>query len=326
MKAKISIILRVAVSIGFIGFLLWTMKPHFSRIADTLSRTNLLLFSLGVGLFSSNVILFSVRLQLLFAGEGLKVPFGRVIQLSYIGFFFNNFMPTAVGGDIVKAYYSYRQTGEAAKSFIAVFMDRFIGLFSFVAIGALALLLSWKEVDIVLKKIVLIFAICGVAGFLVILNSTIANILFKIFSKIKVWNLGERLSKVYKAVHEYTNKKRLILAVMGVSAVSQCIYFTVIYILAKSLGTNPLLLTVFMIMPVVSVVTMMPSLGGLGLREGAILALFGPVIGSDNAFALSVLVLATLLVTSLIGGLIYATASQFRIKAKEMSKMKGYSI
>ena len=101
----------------------------------------------------------AVAVTVLFLGEGLKIPLGRVIQLSYIGYFFNNFMPTAVGGDIVKAYYAYKQTKKAAKSFISVFMDRFLGLFSFIFIAVFMLFISWKNIDIALRRIVLLFGL-----------------------------------------------------------------------------------------------------------------------------------------------------------------------
>lgn len=314
------------VSVGLVSFLLWSMRDNFGHIALTLKKTNPVLFLLAAILFILNALIISVRLKLLFVGEKLNIPLGRVIQLSYIGFFFNNFMPTAVGGDIVKAYYANKQTKETAKSFIAVFMDRFIGLFSFICIAIVALFLSWDNVSFTLKKIVLVFAVFGIVGFLVILNSTVAKIILKGLSKFNLWNIGERLSKVYRAVHEYKNKKKLILMVIVISIIAQSIYFSVVFLLAKSLNANIFLATVFLVMPIVSVVSMLPSLGGLGLREGAIVTLFGSFMGNEKAFSLSILLLAILLLTSLVGAVIYASAAQFKIKKAEIRKIETYSV
>lgn len=314
------------ISAGLVGFLLWSMRGHFPHIKSTLAKTNLILFSSAALLFLFNVVILSMRLQLLFVGEGLNIPFGRVIQLSYIGFFFNNFMPTAVGGDIVKAYYAYKQTNQAAKSFISVFMDRFIGLFSVVFIAAFALFASWNNINIALRKIVLVFAISGIIAFFIILNRRLAKVAFGGLSRFRLWNLGERLSKVYRAVHEYRNKKTLILMVIGVSIITQSIYFTVVYLLARSLGINLLLVTVLLIMPIVSIASMIPSLGGLGIREGAMVALFGAVIGNENAFSVSILLLATLFIISFVGALIYAGASQFRVKKADVSALNNYRV
>ncbi len=326
MKAKIFVILRLVVSAGLVLFLLWHMRGQLPNIGATLVKTNPLLFSLALFLFLIEIgTLLSVRLQLLLVGEGLSIPMGRVIQLSYIGYFFNLFLPTAVGGDIVKAYYAYRQTKQAAKSFVSVFMDRFIGLFSFVCLAMFALLISWHSIEPGLRRTVFLFALGGLISFLVILNDAIAKITFGIFSRFKLWNIGERLSRIYGAVREYKNKKTVFLSVLGISLLAQSVYFFVMYILVRSLGVNIPFKSVFLLMPIVSVISMLPSLGGLGLREGAIVVLFGSAIGTDNAFSLSILLLSVLLVAGLVGALLYATAAQFKIR-EDISKLEKYKI
>jgi len=326
MKSKFLVILRVAISVGLIAFLVWTMRSHLPRIASTLARTNLWIFASAILLFLFNISTMSVRLKILLAGEGLNIAYGRIVQLSFIGFFFNNFMPSAVGGDVVKAYYAYRQTNEGAKSFIAVFMDRFIGLFSFVAIALVAVLLSWENIAFALKKVILIFAGVSAISLLITLNSSAAKVILKVFSKLRLWNVGEKLSRIYRAVHEYRERKALVFAVFGISFVAQSIYFATVFLCAMSLGAELPVKSVLIIMPIVSVVSMLPSLGGLGIREGAMVVLFGPIIGSDNAFSLSILILAMLLIASLVGGLMYVFAAQFKIKKEELSKLGAYSV
>lgn len=318
--------LRVGVSAGIIVFLFWKMRGNFPNIATTLAKTSPLLFSLAAFVFILNIVFVSTRLQLLFLAEGIKIPFGQVVELTFIGYFFNNFMPTAVGGDIVKAYYAHKTTHETAKSFIAVFMDRFIGLFCFVFLAVAALLLSRGKSDAEITKIVFIFAFMAFAVLFVILNTAIAKVILAGLSKFKLWNAGERLSKVYRAVHEYRNKKGVILMVTGISIVAQCIYFLTIYILIKSLEANLLLTTIFILMSIVSIISMLPSIGGLGLREGAMVAFFGPFIGNEKAFSVSILLLAVLLIVSLVGAFIYVSAPQFRLKGADLAKLESNNI
>ncbi len=326
MKGRIFAFLRVSVSVGLIAFLVWNMRAHLPRIGSTIARTQAPLFVLAVILFMANAIIVSIRLKLLFIGENLRIPFGRVVQLSYIGFFFNNFMPTAVGGDIVKAYYAKKQTKKTAKSFISVFMDRFIGTISFGLIAVIALCFSWENIDGSLKKIVFIFALGGIAGLFIILSPSAAKLIRNGLLKFKFLGIGKTLAKIYTAVHEYRKKKALISAVTGVSLIAQVLYFLIIYLLAKSLGADLRLMSILLIMPVVSLVSMLPSLGGLGIRESAFVILFGPLIGSDNAFSVSILLLATLLIISLVGAVIYLSAAQFRVGRDDMRKLESYSV
>jgi len=127
-------------------------------------------------------------------------------------------------------------------------------------------------------------------------------------------------------VHEYRKKKSLIFAVTGVSLAAQILYFSSVYLFARSLETDLRLTSVFLIMPIVSLVSMLPSLGGLGIRESALVLLFGPLVGTDNAFSLSILLLAALLITSLIGAIIYVSAAQFRMGRADIRKLETYSV
>jgi len=263
----------------------------------------------------------AARLRLVFRGEGLLIPYSRTVQLTFVGYFFNNFMPTAVGGDLVKAYYAYAQTDQAGKSFIAVFMDRFIGVFSFIVIASIALLCSWNLINSSIKSAILLFAATGIIVIIVVLNSRIAGVVLGALSRLKLFNMGEKLSKIYRMVHEYRNKKNLLAVVAIISAIVQCSYFVVIFLFAASLGAGLNLRIIFLLMPIVSIISMLPSIGGLGFREGAIVLLFKDFIGSDNALAISILLLVTLLLTSVVGACFYAFAPQFKFKKR--MKLEG---
>ena len=116
--------------------------------------------------------------------------------------------------------------------------------------------------------------------------------------------LGERLESLYAIVHDYRNRLDVIGRSILSSVIAQSIYFTVIYIFFLSLGSRVAYGNIFLIMPVVTFISMLPSLGGIGLREGAIVALFAPLAGKEDAFTVSMLVLLTYFVLSLIGGIV----------------------
>jgi len=321
MKHGLSAFLRVLVSAILLAGLIFAMRHHLPGVAATLMKTNLVIFFAAVLLFAVNACVLAARLRLVFRGEGLLIPYSRTVQLTFVGYFFNNFMPTAVGGDLVKAYYAYAQTDQAGKSFIAVFMDRFIGVFSFIVIASIALLCSWNLINSSIKSAILLFAATGIIVIIVVLNSRIAGVVLGALSRLKLFNVGEKLSKIYRMVHEYRNKKNLLAVVAIISAIVQCSYFVVIFLFAASLGAGLNLRIIFLLMPIVSIISMLPSIGGLGFREGAIVLLFKDFIGSDNALAISILLLVTLLLTSAAGACFYAFAPQFKFKKR--MKLEG---
>jgi len=73
-------------------------------------------------------------------------------------------------------------------------------------------------------------------------------------------------------------------------------------------------------MPIISAMSLIPSINGLGIREGATVLLFAPLIGKENAFAISILLLAALFIVSIIGGIVYLASPQFKMNLKEVRK------
>jgi len=67
---------------------------------------------------------------------------------------------------------------------------------------------------------------------------------------------------------------------------------------------------------------MLPSLGGLGVSEGAYVFLFSTLILKSEALALSLLMRLVLLIAGLIGGAIYIFSSQYHVKVTDNSNQK----
>ncbi|MGB2629770.1 MAG: lysylphosphatidylglycerol synthase transmembrane domain-containing protein [Candidatus Omnitrophota bacterium] len=306
MKNKIFTLIRISVSLGLLGLLFWLMRSEFGKIWGTLYASDPWVILLAVVLYIATVIFLSYRLKLIFAGENLFLSFWESVQLTYIGYFFNNFLPTAVGGDVMKAHYASTANQKRMQSYASVFMDRFLGLYSFLIIAAGALIINREGFQITLvKKMVFVFLIVGVAMFLIITNKTVAVFMERFFEKVKMFQLGKRLEDLYGIVHDYRNRRDIIAKAIMVSFVGQCVYFIVIYLLFAAVGQRIGIGNVFLIMPVVTFISMFPSLGGLGVREGAMVALFAPLAGKENAFAASLLLLFLLFIISFIGGIIY---------------------
>jgi len=313
MNTRLSVFIRFGVSIGLLALLFWIMRGEYGAVTRELAHTKVLFFLASLVLYAINIGSTTWRLRVLLEGEDIHVPFPRLVELTYIGFFFNNFMPTALGGDIVKAYYTGGLTNKKAASYVSVFMDRLVGLFSFAGIGCVALAVGWSVVsEPLVKHLVLIFVSLCLAAAFSSLNSRAASFITALLNRIRFRKVSQILLKVYEMLHAYRNKKLVLVKTIGISVVSQLLYFSSIYLLFRAVHIDISFKHILLIMPLVSVVSMLPSLGGLGLREGAIVTLFGPIVGNEQAFSVSILLFAILFLISVIGGIIYAVSPQFR--------------
>ncbi|MFH1837500.1 MAG: lysylphosphatidylglycerol synthase transmembrane domain-containing protein [Candidatus Omnitrophota bacterium] len=305
MKKYISTIARILISFGLLGLLIWVMKNDLGKIGSTLKQIDMRVIFLAVGLIFVNVGIQAYRLKIIFKGEDLNIKFRNALELTFVGYFFNNFMPTAVGGDIIKAHYASKFNGEKLKSYASVFMDRLIGLYTFVLIAAVSLIVYRGDLDMPGVKIIVVgLSLVGGLGFFVITHKKAAIFLSGLFSKIKMLGLGKKLNDIYDIVHDYRNRKDVIMKAAITSSLGQCIYFSIIFLFFIAMGADVTIGDILLIMPIVILISMVPSLGGLGVREGAIVAFFSPIAGRDNAFAASLLMLSTLFFMSIIGGII----------------------
>lgn len=317
MKIKISSILRIVISFGLLGLLFWIMRDDVSQIGSIIASCNLKLIGFAAIIIVLNVSMLAYRMKEVFLGENLNITFTESLQLTFIGYFFNNFMPTAVGGDIVKAHYAAKHNGKKVQSYASVLMDRFLGLYTFLLVAAVALVVDRGRFQIpAVRTLVFILLVVGLGGFVVATNTAVARFMERFLAKIKMMRLGERIHSIYEIVHDYRNRKDVVLKSLLISIVAQCMYFFAVYLFFLSLGTKISLGNIFLIMPVVTFISMIPSVGGLGVREGAIVAFFTPLAGKEISFAVSMLFLFGLLFISFIGGIIYLYWSIFRSEGK----------
>lgn len=319
MKRLLSSAIRAFISLLFIIILLYIMRDKYSQIMKAFASTKVLVFLLALLFFIFAIFVASERLKLIIKAQQIPVTFNEAVSLTFIGYFFNNFLPTAIGGDLVKAYYLSHKTDNKVGSFASVLIDRLIGLVTMVFMAFIALFFV-KEgvVDNTVKYIVYFITLGALLAMIFMTNEKLAKKFS--FLLFLVRPIQEKLKKIYSVVHNYKYQKTLMWKSFAISFVSQILFFMSLGIVALSIGARIPLKDLFIKVPIISMMSLLPSINGLGLREGSTVALFGPLIGADRAFAVSILWLLILLCISVIGGIIYGLSPQFKVKLKEIEE------
>ena len=306
MKNKLSILIRIVVSFGLLGGLFWIMRDKLGDIWGTIITCDPVYVFVASLFLIVMVWSLSMRLKMVFDGEDLFISFGEAAQLTCVGYFFNNFMPTAVGGDIVKAHYASHFNKKRLKSYASVLMDRLIGMFTILMIAGLALLVDGGRVESpVIKPLVIVLLVFGAAGVVIATNKSIARFLGQAFTRFKMFGLGEKLNDIYSIVHDYRNRADVVIKSVLLSIVAQSAYYALIYFLFVAMGNPVNIGNIFLIMPVVIFISMLPSIGGLGVREYAIVTFFSVFAGKEISFAVSLMALFGYFIISLAGGIVY---------------------
>jgi len=322
MKLNAKTAARAAVSIGLIALLLYIMRDKYGQILSALKSTDPVILAGGFLVFLAALSLAAYRLQLIIRAQDIPTTFPDAYALTFIGYFFNNFLPTSIGGDIVKAYYVSRKASEKTTSYTAVFVDRAIGLVTMVFMAFVAILLAGSHVvEGKIRNVIFIITFLSALGIFFLIHEGFAKKFSFLLALVRP--IEDKLRKIYAAINRYRHHRMLMFQSLIISIASQLLYFASIGIVAMSIGCRISIGDILLRMPIVSAVSLLPSINGLGVREGATVLFFGPLIGKENAFAVSILLLMILFATSIIGGLVYMISPQFKITMKDAIREGG---
>lgn len=248
-------------------------------------------------------------------GVPLSLPWSHVV--TWIGNFYNAFLLGGLGGDAARAFYVCRDApARQAAGLAATLFDRVLGLVVLLSLAAVTLLL---ELETVARhtELRLLLAFCALLS----LASVAAFLL--LIRRPPAW-FERRLGKKNTAtladiLHRAGASRGALLASLLLSYAIWLLDFLSVWLLARSLGLPLPFIAVSLAMSVAYAATVLPvSVGGHGIREGALLgmlALLGLLpddAARQLALLLAVLVWATSVLWSLVGGAVLLLARRWR--------------
>jgi len=312
--------LRIIISAVLIGYLLATVNLSEIFVKIKSCHVSFFLFSLLLG-FLRNVI-FAYRWRVLLTGSGIKVPFITLIKFYLGGTFFNLFLPTTLGGDVVRGYDLAIHSEKKMDAASSVLAERIIGSFALIFIALFALLFGQNMIENTqVINVVLIVCISYFAFVIIVFNARIMKKLIVLLKVNSLWNIGKWLDRMYSSLRTFFADKVILGLCFALSIVCQTLTILAVYLLALAINLKLPLIYFFMILPMIWIVTMVPlSLNGLGVREGAFVFFFTEVgVSGSSALLFSFLNLSRMIVLGLICGTIYLFA-QMPLPFKKLSK------
>jgi len=296
-------VLKVVFSLALLALVFSQLS--LAELWRELQGIDLRLLGLALLSYLVGVGIRAYRWQLLFRALGERVSFWRLTELYLIGMFFNHFLPTGIGGDVVKIYEISRRESHTSTAISTTLADRLTGILgsSLVALGAV--LVDHKEVPPLLTQAVLVVSSGIVAGTLLL---TQRQILDAVVSKIGIFQRLmsiHQVQRLYQALTGYTVTDIAKTVLVSLPFTAMLIVTQVL--IARSLDVGLALKYFLLFVPLIALANMLPiSFNGLGVREGTYQLLFVPVgVSAALAVAMSLAFHVVRLMTGLIGGVLY---------------------
>ena len=266
-------LVKLLITIGLLGLILSRidLAATWSLILSVPSR--LLVLALALQL-ASNVVA-ALRWRLIMDRIGHARPLAFYLGSYFKGWFFNQGLPTSIGGDGIRILDLTRTGSRAEEAFSGVFIDRIIGLAGLLLLNLGALLLNRSLLP---RDLALVLALI-VSGLLAGLLALFFLRKFRLFTSGRFLGYLGRLSERYFSVYSTPGSA---LVQLGLSLLTHLLAMTAFFVLGRGTGLDFPLAVYLVLVPPVVLLTILPlSLAGWGIREGAMVGFF-LLVGADR--------------------------------------------
>lgn len=294
-----------AVKVGLSALLLWWLfsKPTTREALGQVSWSTGGAVALAVAGYLGCMVLNALKWWLLLAASGWQVRLGECWRITWIGMFANFFLPTSIGGDVLRIGLLTRSGVPTSIGTLTVFLQRFTGLVAMLAIGLVGLLVS-AGAGVGAPRL-----LAAAGGLTLLLLATLVGA----EGAERRWGLSARLpgalgrplQKIAAALGAMGQARRTLGQVLAVSVVFQLGMVLLQAGLGWAAGARPALVHWFWLVPMMGLGEMIPAgLAGIGTRDATASYLLG-TLGFGGPAVLATLLWHTMkILSSLPGGVL----------------------
>jgi uncharacterized membrane protein YbhN (UPF0104 family) len=298
-------LLRAAVSLALIA---WILRGTDLREVWAAFRTaDVRYVLLAIALIPFGYFFSVSRWRTLLRAQGGDATYPFLYRSLLTGIFFNNFLPSTIGGDAIRAWDTARSGVGKATALTIILVDRFVGLLALLLFAAVGLLGAGRLAERVPD---LALWVLGVGAVMV----AVAVVLF-LPNRIKAPPLA--------ALFAFRGHTRALAGAFFWSLCLQALVVLNAWVLARALHVELGLAPFFLIVPLAVFLMMVPvSINGIGVRENLFvffLASFGVAEATGLAFAW--LDYGLVLLQALAGGLVYAAGRERVVRTAETAEV-----
>ena len=307
-RRVVLLLVKILVSAGLLWLLLG--RTDTSQLWSHFRNASILWLLTALALYLAMIIVSAWRWHLLLAAQGIIARRGWLISSYLIATFFNNFLPSNIGGDVIRIKDTAGLAGSKTLATTIVLMDRVLGLLGLLciaAIGASAAGRTGGHPPVLASMLWLAFgAGLAISAAAVLLPGGVATLLSPLRLVHQDW-VGERIGRLTGALTKFRNAPRALatclLGALLVQAVLVAFYVAIVH----SMGIPISVWHLAVIVPVSFVVQMAPvSLNGFGVREATFTYYFSRIgLPIESALVVSFMGAGLIILFSLSGAVAY---------------------
>jgi uncharacterized protein (TIRG00374 family) len=286
-KSKVSRLLRILVSGALLAWVLWRADLGEVAARFTGARFEWLLFAFAVNTLGN--VLGAWRWQLLLRSQGRRIGIPRLFNTYLVGLFFNNFLPSTIGGDVVRAADAKKKGGGTlTENLTVVLVERLIGLLATLTLGGIAALTGEaNRIDPRITWALAAALVLSAGGLYLALHAGFRRLVLNLAERIPVAFVRRTVGKMVAAFELFSRARGALLGNFVLSLGFQFLLIVHFYLIQFAFGGTVPFVSFLVVVPLVFCVMMLPiAINGLGVRESAFVWFLSRA-GMDPATALA---------------------------------------
>ena len=147
---RIRLLLTVVKILFSGGLLYWLIHDlELKQIGLVITDANVGLLSLAFMMFFLGYLITAFRWRMLLSAQGVHARIGFLVQSFLVAIFFNNLLPSTIGGDVVRIYDSWRLGNSRSGAASVVIVDRLMGLLALASYALITVIAARQLADVV---------------------------------------------------------------------------------------------------------------------------------------------------------------------------------
>ena len=139
-RKQIFTVLKCLISISFLYLIL--VNVNWEQVRITLFNARIVFLILALIVNGLGFLISSYKWMLLLRVQGINKTLNELHVIYYIGFFFNNFLPTTIGGDAFRIYKVSKEVKNSMGAVASVIVERITGLIAMITLAIIATIIN----------------------------------------------------------------------------------------------------------------------------------------------------------------------------------------
>ncbi len=300
------------IGLGILAYLIYKSGPQI--ILNTVFEMNLAFLPISAVLFLLYLFLQTYKWGYLVRKQGIDIDFLSLFKIYLIGSFYGIITPGRVGNFIRIKYLKTRTGRKSGECSVSIVIDKVLDFMALFALTSIGMLLLANYISYKIFLAVLFIFLSFFAALLIFMKKKTSRVILKAVWRILPGGLKGKAREAFNTFYENMIEWKGFIMPFFITLLGWVLMYSSTYMIALSLDMNIPYFSFITILPVATLISLIPiTVGGWGTREAALVVLLS-IFGAQSNTVIVMSITASLIgyiITSVLGAT-FAFSEEFK--------------